>query len=148
MKKAINKYLEVGTEYYESFEDKLRVRQINLLNILGLGIILPALIALQLYKQDYRELIIIIFTIPVLLTTVYLNRHGQSPLANLITLSCILVVNLIVIYFAKQQMSIPLVCILIAVGSVQLIKNQSMDLLMKAYQSTFLTFENHCAKSP
>lgn len=119
-------FFESGTQYYHSAEDKQRVRQINLFNVITLLMLLPTLIIYNLVIKNYFELFIIIPLYPVFIGIFVLNRTGKMQLANFIAMISAMVAAYLVVFLSDERTELELVFLLIALGALQLIKHRML----------------------
>ena len=154
IKKIFLYFINKGTEYYDTPEDKQRVQLINLFILLPLFFLLPTAIIQKAFIGAYWEAAVATILLLMLLLVIFFNHRGKNQIATLICIiSPILITNFVVFYIDRQvQTAAPYLNLYVGVGAFFLIQNSLLKNILSAigflsfaitnyYQLSYLPFE-------
>lgn len=154
LRSILDALINKGTEFYDSFEEKKRTRQINILNLLVVSALLPGLIIYKSIEGKYVELYVLIPVTLLFILVFNLNRRGRTQLANMIAMSSVIIGAYCIILISEKQTELPFLFILLAFGAIHFINHKIVKnvmlvitlisyVLTEYYNSKYLPFDEN-----
>ncbi|MCR9249384.1 MAG: hypothetical protein NXI20_03140 [bacterium] len=123
MPNILRKYINLGTDKVDSFNDKIRVKIINLA-IAGLLLAIPFILTINLLEEDYTEVIILIIASLIILAIWNINIRGKVNLAAILLSILTISMTWLVVLYSDTQIRAPFSNIVFSIGAFYIISHQ------------------------
>lgn len=139
LKTYYNLFINKGTKYHTSPDDKRRVRLLNFASLASFLVLLPVIIPLNLVEKDYGEIVWVVIMLVITTAGLGLNAKGKSQAAILVFALSVMCFSVAITLRNQIQSAAPFINILIGMISMHMIKKNWLKGLIYALSSaTFL----------
>ena len=123
IRNLIIRFINRGTEHYDTFDDQKRVRLINLLVLLLMFFLFPLAGIQKAINEKYWELIVVALFFHLCFLAMYLNHRGKNQTAALVCIIPTMIITYVVVFNIDRQTGAPYINLYVGLGAFYFIKN-------------------------
>ena len=145
MNMYLTRWISRGTEFSDSDDEKIRIKQVNLLNLLIIVMVL--LVSTYIYAADRIFQIPVLLLIPFMILGLWLNQTGKFHTARLVSLLAVIVSTYPAVLKSSAQTPAPLANIIIAFTGYYLLTRKVQKIALTIFAlATYLVTEYYSLK--